>query len=134
MNGSLPSLKCTKHIKARYYFIKDKIKEGEVDMQYCPTEEMWSDVLNKPKNGTPFRKDRAKLMNVPVGYNDNVERMNTHPDLLPKDESLETAGIRRSKIPSRSVLGNITNGGIIRNGKNSNNGRNTVTWSEVVCS
>ena len=103
-------------------------------MQYCPTKEMWSDVLNKPKNGTPFRKDPAKLMNVPLGYGDNVEQLNTHPDLLPKDESLETAGIRRSRIPSRSVLGNITNKGILRNNKSSNIGGNAVTWSEVASS
>ncbi len=92
---------------------------------------MWSDVLNKPKNDIPFRKDCAKLMNVPVGYDDNVEKLNIHPDLLPKDESLETAGIRRSRILSRSVLGDITNNGILKNGKNPENGRNSITWSEV---
>ncbi len=100
-------------------------------MQYCPTKEMWSDVLNKPKNGTLFRKDRAKLMNVPVGYDDNVERMNTHPDLLPKDESLETVGIRRSRIPSRSALGSIINKRILRNSKKPENVGHIVTWSEV---
>ena len=131
MNGSLSSSKRTKHIKASYYFIKDKIEEGEVDMQYCPTEEMWCDMLNKPKSGTPFRKDRAKLMNVPVGYDDNIERMNTHPDLLPKNEDLETVGIKRSKIPSRSVLGNVTNTGFAGNKRSSDNGGKTVTWSEV---
>ena len=36
VNGSLSSSKRTKHIKARYYFIKDKIEEGEVDVRYCP--------------------------------------------------------------------------------------------------
>ena len=51
------SLKQIKHIKARYHFIKDKIKEGEMDIQYCPMKEMLSNVSNKPKNGTPFRKD-----------------------------------------------------------------------------
>ena len=33
-NGSLSSGKTTKHIHARYYFVKDKIEEGEVDLQY----------------------------------------------------------------------------------------------------
>ena len=70
-------------------------------------------------------------MNVSVGYDDNVERSNTHPDLLPKDKSLETIGIRRSKIPSRSVLGNITNKGIHEDDKKSNIGGKLVTWSEV---
>ena len=92
---------------------------------------MWSDILNKPKNGTPFRKDHARLMNVPLGYNNNVERQNTHHDLLPKDESLETAGIKRSRVPSRSVLDNTTNRGILRKYKKPENGRNVVTWFEM---
>ncbi len=55
------------HIKAQYCSIKDKIEEGNVDMQYRPTEEMWSNILNKPKNGTPFRKDHVRLVNAPLG-------------------------------------------------------------------
>ena len=57
INGSLSSSKRTKHIKARYYFIKDKIEEGEVDDRYCPTTEIWSNVVNKPNHGTLFKKD-----------------------------------------------------------------------------
>ena len=57
LNGTFLFSKRTKHIKARYFFIKDKIKEGEVEIRYCSTEKMWSDVLNKPKQGAPFRKD-----------------------------------------------------------------------------
>ena len=67
------SLKRTNRIRDRYSFIKHKIEEGEVNVQYYPTTEMWSNVLNKPKNGTPFKKDRSKLMNVPLAYDDNVE-------------------------------------------------------------
>ena len=59
VNGMFSSSKQTKHIKTRYFFIKDKIKEGEVEISYCPTEKIWSDVLNKPNQGGPFRKDRA---------------------------------------------------------------------------
>ena len=48
MNSAFLSSNRTKHIKARYYFIKGKIEEGEVEIRYCPTEKMWSNVLNKP--------------------------------------------------------------------------------------
>jgi hypothetical protein len=71
------SSKKTKHIKARYFFIEDKIEKGEVEFWYCPTKKMWSDVLNKPKQGAPFRKDRAMLMGVPEEYDDNVEYCRT---------------------------------------------------------
>ncbi len=54
LNGSMSSSSRTKHIKARYYFVKDKVEEGEVDIRYCPTKQMWSDVLNKAKTGSPI--------------------------------------------------------------------------------
>ncbi len=70
---------------------------------------MWSNILNEPKNVTPFRKDQAKLMNVAVGYENDKEMQNNYPDLLPKDDSLKSAGIKRSRVPSRSMLGKLCN-------------------------
>ncbi len=131
MNGSLSSSKRTKHIKARYYFIKDRIEEGEVDMQYCPTKEMWSNVLNKPKTAPRLERIALSLWMFHWGTTVMSSNWILKPNLLRKDKSLETTEIRRSRVPSRSVLGNITNKGILRNGKNSNNGGNAVTWSEV---
>jgi hypothetical protein len=84
INGVRSSSKRTKHIKAKYFFIKDKVDTGEVELQYCPTQQMWSDVLNKPKQGNPYRVDRSHLMNVPVDYDDEQERKRTHPALLPQ--------------------------------------------------
>ena len=78
MNGPMSSSSCTKHIKARYYFVKNKVEEGEVDIRYCTTKQIYSDILNKPKQGSPFRKDRAMLMNVPVDYDDTVEFLKTN--------------------------------------------------------
>ena len=82
LNGRLSSSKRTKHIDARYFFIKDVLDRGLASIEYCPTEMMWSDVLNKPKQGSPFRKDRSLLMNVPIDYCDIKERAQTHPALL----------------------------------------------------
>ncbi|KAL7533478.1 hypothetical protein ACHAXR_005258 [Thalassiosira sp. AJA248-18] len=78
MNGALSSSKRTKHIHARYFFITNRIEMGEVETVYCPTEEMWADVFNKPKQGRPFRLNHSHLMNVPL-----MERAKTHPELLP---------------------------------------------------
>jgi len=39
-NGKASSSKCTKHLDARYYFVTDCIKCGEVKVAYCPTENM----------------------------------------------------------------------------------------------
>ena len=47
---------------------------------------MLCDVLTNPKQGTTFRLDRSHLMNVPVDYDDDVERRRTHPYLLPEED------------------------------------------------
>ena len=77
----------TKHIKARYYFVKDKIDDREIDIQYCPTEKMWADILTKPLQGAAFRTMRHHLQNCPVDYDDNVEQKLTHPKLHPMIDS-----------------------------------------------
>ena len=82
-NGRWSSSKRTKHIKARYFLVKDKIDQGELSIEYMPTDQMWSDVNTKPKQGRQFRVLRSELMNVPVDYDDEAERKITHPDLLP---------------------------------------------------
>eukprot|EP00956_Cyclotella_meneghiniana_P028301 scaffold65295_cov71-Cyclotella_meneghiniana.AAC.14 len=83
-NGRWSAGKRTKHIKSRYFFIKDKVDSGEIEVQHQPTDKMWSDVLTKPKQGAAFKRDRAMLMNCIEEYDDEVEASRTHPKLLPK--------------------------------------------------
>jgi hypothetical protein len=46
--------KKTKQIKAKFFFIKDRIDSGEIKVIDCPSEEMWADVLAKPLQGMAF--------------------------------------------------------------------------------
>ena len=62
---------------------------------------MWADVNTKPVQGLLFRKFRHEMMGVPVEYDDDVERRNTHPMLLPKDEN------ERLTIPESELLKEI---------------------------
>jgi hypothetical protein len=110
------SSKRTKHIKARYFFIKDKIEEGKVEIRYCPTKKMWSNVLNKPKQGSPFRKDRAVPMGIPEEYDYHFEYRRTQQELLSTENKESLDDHRPSKKPktsSRSVLGQVGNSGNI---------------------
>ena len=67
---------------------------------------MWADVLNKPKGGRPFRLDRSYLMNVAVNYDNDLELLQTHPDILPKaDKDLANSRRKRTSVNHRSVLG-----------------------------
>ena len=65
-NGRISSSKRTKHIKAKYFFIKDCYDAGEIHVKFCPTDEMWADVLTKPLQGQKFRDMRAFLQNKTV--------------------------------------------------------------------
>ncbi len=47
-NGWMSSGKCTKHIKAKFFFIKDRVDDGEIKVFNCPTRKMWADVMTKP--------------------------------------------------------------------------------------
>eukprot|EP00804_Cyclotella_cryptica_P014218 CCRYP_005629-RA/>CCRYP_005629-RA protein AED:0.13 eAED:-0.11 QI:0/-1/0/1/-1/1/1/0/160 len=50
-NGHWLGSKRMKHIKPRYFFIKDNIGKGEGEVHYQPTERMWLYLLTKPKQG-----------------------------------------------------------------------------------
>ena len=41
----------TLHLKVRRAIVKDMWASEEVDIEYCPTEEMLGDLLTKPKHG-----------------------------------------------------------------------------------
>ena len=38
----------SKHIHIRYHFIREKVEANEIELKYCPTNEMIADVLTKP--------------------------------------------------------------------------------------
>jgi hypothetical protein len=40
--------KKTKHIKVKFFFIKDRVDKGEIKVIDCPAEGMWADVMTKP--------------------------------------------------------------------------------------
>jgi hypothetical protein len=57
------SSKRTKHIKAKYFLIKNYYNAGEIDIKLCPVDAMWADILNKPLQGQKFRDMRVFLQN-----------------------------------------------------------------------
>jgi hypothetical protein len=48
----------TKHIKIRYFWLKDRVDCKDVLVEYMPTEDMISDILTKPLQGDLFIKLR----------------------------------------------------------------------------
>jgi hypothetical protein len=80
-NGRFSSGKKTKHIKAKFFFIKDRVDSGEIKVINCPAEEIWADVLTKPLQGMAIRTMRAQLINCVINYEDEEEK--SRPRLVP---------------------------------------------------
>jgi hypothetical protein len=51
----------SKHIEIKYYFIRDKVQEGEVKLEYIPTDEKTTDILTKPLSRIKFAYFREKM-------------------------------------------------------------------------
>ena len=63
-NGKKSSSKRTKHIAIWYYFITDRVKGDESDIEYCLTGYMVKDYFTKPPQGKKFYQFRKEIMNL----------------------------------------------------------------------
>ena len=63
-NGKASSTKRTRHINIRYFTITDRVKKGEVTIEYCPTGDMIGDYFTKPLQGSLFKRLRNLVMGV----------------------------------------------------------------------
>ena len=53
-NRRASSSKRTKHLNIRYFFITDRIKKGDLHIEYFPTNNMVADFFTKPLQGKKF--------------------------------------------------------------------------------
>lgn len=61
-NGLLYSTKRTKHINIRFFWLADRIDDGELSVEYIPTDEMLADYQTKPLQGSKFIVMRDQIM------------------------------------------------------------------------
>ena len=61
-NGRQSSGQRTRHVNIRYFFIKDKIEQNEIQLEYCPTDNMIADFFTKPLQGQQFKRLRDVVM------------------------------------------------------------------------
>jgi hypothetical protein len=54
----------TKHIDIKYHFIKDNYKNGTIEVNYCPTEEMIADFLTKPLTSIKIERICKELYKI----------------------------------------------------------------------
>ena len=63
-NGQ-PNSDATRHIAIRFFFIHDRVRGGEIRLEWVPTDDMIADILTKPLQGTKFKELRNQLLNWP---------------------------------------------------------------------
>ena len=63
-NSQASSGRRTRHINIQYFFVTDRVKNGKLRIEYCPTGDMWDNFFTKPLQGTPFRRQRKVIMNL----------------------------------------------------------------------
>ena len=63
-NGQKSVGKGTRHVKIKYFFVTDKVKEDEMSILYCPTKEMIGDFYTKPLQGTLFKQHRDAILGI----------------------------------------------------------------------
>jgi len=63
-NGRRSSSKRTRHINIRYYFITDRVANGEVSIDYCPIGDMVGDFHTKSLQGSQYRRFRNTILEI----------------------------------------------------------------------
>ena len=81
-NGILSSTQRTKHLNSRYFYVKDRVDNHEIEIRWCPTDKIVADYLTKPLTGEKFHHFRMKIMNMK-----KLKLENLRPE-LPKYENL----------------------------------------------
>ena len=81
LNGKKSSGQKTKHMDNRYFWIKDRLKNEEIQVIYCPTAKMVADFFTKPLQGNLFRK----LRDIILGYK-HISELYTEDEESPVEE------------------------------------------------
>ena len=53
----------TRHINIKYFYLKDRISENEIIVEYIESKKMLADILTKPLQGALFEELKNKLCN-----------------------------------------------------------------------
>jgi hypothetical protein len=63
-NGRRSTSKRTRALNIRYFFMTDQVEKGNVEIEYCPMNEMLGDYHTKPLQGSKFCEFRNAIMGI----------------------------------------------------------------------
>ena len=61
-NGVASAGRRSKHIDIRYFWLKDRVERGDVNIKYCPTKLMIADFFTKPLQGALLKRLKSVIM------------------------------------------------------------------------
>ncbi|KAG7371066.1 reverse transcriptase RNA-dependent DNA polymerase [Nitzschia inconspicua] len=64
INGRESASKRTRHLDIKYFYVTDLVQRKEVQIKFCPTENMIADYMTKPVVGTTFHKLHKHITNA----------------------------------------------------------------------
>ena len=102
-NGRMSAGKASRHIHHRFFLITDKIKKRDVSVEHRGTKEMWADCNTKPLQGAGLKLFRSKVMGIPENYDDEAERVRTHPQVLPKPKEAGVVSSADLQVLSKAL-------------------------------
>jgi hypothetical protein len=62
INGKRSAGKRSRALNIRYFFITDQVEKRNLEIQYCPTDDMIGDYYTKPLQGGKFLKFRKLIL------------------------------------------------------------------------
>ena len=98
-NGKFSSSKRTRHIKIKFFHMKEKNDEEEIQFEHCPTKQMWADINTKPKQGAAFRKFRGHVMGIPNDYNDD-----NYKHIVPSEVPKSMLPVTKAQLASKECV------------------------------
>ena len=63
-NGARSIGKGSRHIRIKYFFITDKVKNNEMKIIYCPTKQMVANFFTKPLQGVLYFTHRNTILGI----------------------------------------------------------------------
>jgi hypothetical protein len=125
-NGRTSAGPKSRHIDIRYYWIKDRVKTGDVTIRHsCPTLSMLADFFTKPLQGTLFRQFRDALLG-----RSHVDTLATCPMTPPKErveDPRDARGVCHT-AEATGVIGTVTDSTV----RVPRTQVPRVTWADVV--
>jgi hypothetical protein len=61
-NGRASAGPKSRHIDIRYFWLKDRVRSGEIRIRHCPTHQMLADFFTKPLQGYLFHRFKAVVL------------------------------------------------------------------------